>query len=115
ALVLEEMVEEWELDILAEEFAGQTAEASIAQAVARFPSPAAVPPRAHHQDIEDPLIFPFDGPVNLQRAVQVLGIEPAADSHHRRRHLLQVRQQVVRLPEVIIARSEEHTSELQSR
>ena len=38
----------------------------------------------------------------FERAEQVLGVEPAADGHHRRLDVLEVRADVAGLPEVVV-------------
>ena len=44
----------------------------------------------------------LDGLVGLERAEQILGVEPAADGHHRGLDVLQVRPEVARLPELVV-------------
>ncbi len=74
----------------------------VAQLVAVAARPAAVDPRAHDQRVGDAGALLFDGAVGLQRAEQVLGVEPAADGHHRRLDVLEVRAEVARLPELVV-------------
>ena len=50
----------------------------------------------------------LDRLVRLERAEQVLGVEPAADGQHRRLDVLQVRPQVARLPEVVVVAVRHH-------
>ena len=57
--------------------------------------PAAVRPRPHHQRVEDARVLPLGGAVGLERAREILGIEPSAHGHHRGADVLQVRRDVV--------------------
>ena len=73
---------------------------SVSPASAR---PPAVPPRPHHQRVGRARAVLFHRIEKLQRARQVLGIEPASHPHHRRLDVLHVRRQRARLPELVIA------------
>ncbi len=50
--------------------------------------PTAVSPRTHQQDVEAIRAVVFDRSIDLQRSIQVLGIEPAANGHHGRRDVV---------------------------
>ena len=57
--------------------------------------PTAVRPRPHHQRVEDARVLPLGGAIGLERAREILGIEPSAHGHHRRTDVLQVGRDVV--------------------
>jgi len=82
---LQVVLEERELDLLSIELSRLCPEADVAECVAVPARPTAVDPRTHHERV--PLVVrtlllhrlvAVDGPE------QVLGVEPAADGHHRR-------------------------------
>ena len=50
------------------------------------------------------LVFAFNRLISIKRAVKILRIKPAADSHNRRFNIYKMRQSVTRLPECIIIR-----------
>ena len=59
-------------------------------------------PRPHDQHVEDLGVLLLDGLVGVERAVEVLGVKPAAHGHDRRGDLLEMREQVPRLPESVV-------------
>ena len=61
-------------------------------------------PRTHNNGVISLRIILFDSFVNLQRSLQVFGVEPAADGHHgyRRFDMSQILRHVLRLPVVVI-------------
>ena len=58
-----------------------------------------MPPRAHHQRVGRDGAILLQGIEQLQGSGEILGIEPAAHPHHRRRHVLHVRRLRARLPD----------------
>src|ERR1022692_4812945 len=65
-------------------------------------------PRTDDDDVEDAGVLLLDRLIRAEGAVQILGIEPAADRHHRGSDLLQVRQQVSVMPKFIVGRMRHH-------
>jgi hypothetical protein len=68
------------------------------------PRPVAVRPGAHDEHVEDVGVLALDRLIDVQGAVQVFGVEPAADDHHRRREIAEVRQDAPTLPELVVVR-----------
>ena len=64
--------------------------------------PAAVQPGAHDEVIRRVRAGGLDPPEGFQRAEQVFGVEPAADSHHGRPDLLEMRPNVASFPEFVV-------------
>ena len=95
--------EEGELDRAAVEIGRFLVEADVAQVVAVAAVPAAVRPGAHHQQVCRAGRLTFGRAIDVQRAVKVFGIEPAADDHHRRADVLQMWPQISRLPELVVS------------
>src|SRR5262249_21941175 len=102
ALLLEVVVEERELDLLAKELACLGGKAHVAKAVAVRSLPATVVPWPHHENVVGAWARFLHGPVDVERAKEVLGIEPPADGHHGGANALQVAAEVPRLPDVIV-------------
>ena len=101
AFVFEEVIEEGQFDIFAVELGGLGVEADVAEGAAFAERPAAVHPRAHDQHVEGAGGTGFDGFVHLERAVQIFGVVPAADGHHRWLDVFQVGKNIARLPESV--------------
>ncbi len=99
--VLQVVLEERELDLLLEEAAGLRAEPHVAEvlAVAR---PPAVGPRPHDEGVRRAGAVALDVLVGLERAEEVLGVEPAADGQDGGLDALEVRPEVARLPEGVV-------------
>ena len=100
---LQVLPEEAQLDRLVD-LGGIEAEVRVADLAALGAGPAAVGPGADHQGVADARVLPLDCLVGLQRAVQVLGVVPAAHREHRSLDVLQVRQQVSALPVAVVVR-----------
>jgi len=90
------------LDLLLVVLTRLAAERHVAQPAALGSRPAAVRPGPHHQGVGHAGVLPFDVLVDLQRAEQVLRVEPAAHRQHRRPDALEVRADVPRLPEGVV-------------
>ncbi len=71
---------------------------------APFPGPPPVVPGPHHQGVPGFGVVRFNGFVDVQRAVQVFCIEPAANRHDRVVDSPEVGQDVPFLPEFVIVR-----------
>src|SRR5262249_23537630 len=69
SFVLEEVIEERQLDVLAIEDAGLVTKLSVAQRISISSRPAAVTPRAHHQDVEGLRVVLFYRAIDSQRAL----------------------------------------------
>ncbi len=98
-----ELFGDGELDVLAVEDRRLGVEADLPEPLAVAPAPAAVRPRACDQDVRSTLAVRLDGLIGLQGAEEILGVEPAADRHHRRADVLQMRPQVPGLPELVVS------------
>jgi len=59
-------------------------------------------PRTHHQRVVRAGTLLLRGAIQAQGAEQVFGVEPAADSHHRRLHVFHMLADVAGLPVVAI-------------
>ena len=108
ALALQMELEERELDLLAIELGGLGVERDVAQRRAVAAAPAAVDPGTHHDRVRRAGARLLDAAIRLQRAEQVLGVEPAADGQHGRPDVLQMRPQVARLPELVVGAVPHH-------
>ena len=95
-------LEEGKLDLLPIEFRRVRIERNVAKRRSVTAGPAAMTPRSHHQHVRCAGIVGLDGFVRLQRPEQVFRVEPAADRHHRRFDVLQMRTNVARLPELVV-------------
>ena len=91
SLALQVILEERELDVFAIELGRLGVERHGAQRCAVAARPAAVAPGPHHQHVGRPGAGRLDVLVGLERAEEVLGVEPAADGHDGRLDVLQVR------------------------
>ena len=107
-LVLEVLLEERQFNLGPIERGGLRAEVDVAQLVAVTRGPAAVMPRPDHQHVLDLGVLPFDRVIRLERTVQVFGVVPPGDGHHRRCDVLQVRDQGALLPELVAVRVQHH-------
>src|SRR5262245_21509542 len=54
------------------------------------------------QNVPGPGVVFFNLPINPKWSLHVLGVKPAADRHDRRRHLVQVLRDVLRLPVLVV-------------
>ena len=95
------LLEEREQHVLAVVLGRGCAEADVADARAVQPGPAAVRPRAHHQQVHSAGVETVNGCESTQRALRVFGVVPAAHRHHRGAHVLQVRRNVALLPVIV--------------
>ena len=100
---LEVVLEERQLDVLAVELG------RLGDGTSRGPSesPSSRPTSRRAATAPSPATFVAPGSlllaaVRLERAEEVLGVEPAADRHDRRLDVLEVRPEVARLPEVVV-------------
>ncbi len=100
---LQVVAEEGQLDLLLEELRGRLAERHLAERVARAARPATVGPGTHDQAVRGPGALRLDRPVGLERAEEVLGVEPAAHGEHGGLDALEVRPRVAGLPEGVVA------------
>ena len=103
-VALQEMAEERQFDLLAVELRRLRVKVDVTQLVAFFAAPIAVRPRAHHQHVGDSGVLPFSPAIGLQRAEQILPVEPAADGHNGAADILQVRPDVPGLPVRVVSR-----------
>ena len=60
-------------------------------------------PGAHDDHVRDTRAGGLDVAIAFERAEEILGVEPAADGHHRRLHVLQVGPEVLGLPVRIVS------------
>ncbi len=103
AAVLEVVLEERELDLVSIPLRRRRVERDRSEPVAGRARPAAVEPRPHHEHVaRHRRAQPLDRSVDVQRAVEVFGVEPSADGHHRRAHVAQTGRQASRLPELVV-------------
>ena len=103
ARAFQEVVEEFGFDIFLVKGSDAIAKVNVVvQCVSRFAAPASMPERPHHQRIVGIGVILFDGFVGVQRPVQILGVEPAADGHVGRGDAFEVRQDVALLPERVV-------------
>ena len=106
---LEVVLEEGQLDLLAEELGRLGVEPDGAQGVARPVVPAAMPPAAVDPGAHDEQVLGVgrgfvDGLIGFQGAVEVLGIVPTADGHHGGADVLEVSPEGAGLPEFVVVR-----------
>ncbi len=104
ATALEKAIEERELELLAVVHARHVAEAHGAELVAVRTRPTAVRPRTHDEHVERAGVLLLDRGVGVERAEEILRVEPSADGHHGRRDVLQVRLEIPRFPERVVVR-----------
>ena len=108
AFVFQEVIEEWQLKMLAIINAGLAAEISRPQPIAVRPRPATMKPWPHHQHVEDSRILLLDVLVSRERAEEIFVIVPTANRHHRGMNVSQVRENVSIFPILIVIRMLHH-------
>ena len=107
ALIPQVVVEEHELCSLVT-LRGAESPVHVAEVVRIVPCPLAMRPRSHEDPVRQTRVLLLDRLIGGQRPVQILGVEPPSDDHHRRRHVCEVRQYHPRLPPVVVVRVIHH-------
>src|SRR5207237_1885836 len=68
AYIFQEVIKEWQLEMLAIINASLHSKVSRAQPIAISPSPTSVTPRPHHEHVKDSRVLLFDTLLSSQRA-----------------------------------------------
>ncbi len=89
---------------LPEVTAGGKTKFGAAEALAFVAKPRTVRPRAHNDRIVDARVFGLDTLVGVPSSVEILGIEETTDRQHGTSDIVQVRENIPCLPELIVIR-----------
>src|SRR4029077_7485671 len=96
------LLEKRKNDVLAVVITGVRDKTDAAEMIAVEAPPAAMNPGSDDEGVENFGVVAIDGGEERERALQVFGIEPAADGEHGAMNILDVVGEVARLPVVVV-------------
>ncbi len=102
SLVLQVVLEEGKLDVLAEILGGLGVECYVTEMIAIAARPASVHPWAFDNCIHRSRILLLNRLVGAHRSHKVFGIEPSANSEHSAVNIIHVLRQVADLPVIVV-------------